>query len=372
MVLTASPNPGYNFNGWSGACSSTASSCSLTLSAAQTLAANFASSTTASGCAQSATSTVFSVTPSSGNGYGFTRYGNYVVQVDDWGNMPGTLTVWMNSPICWGTTITQSTEQSNLPASPQVTRGWTANDGVLQAGSTAGYPNNPNWTTVSGMGLQVSAITKVHAKWSMTVPTTPNTNDTVSRWDALLDIYFHSAAQGAPNPPSSQWPPQVDLQVYQMLMDQPLAGQPANLAGYWAGAFLNGSNPFVKTIGGNTYVGVIDAQTFNAAGGHTISLFVTPTMYTNSGTTGLLWGKASTVHDVGGLIAWLSSSNPTDDSGNPLKTATGTTVTSPLINPAWYLTSINGGFELDFGTAGNNHWTTTDFWVAVQNEADGN
>ena len=84
----------------------------------------------------------------------------------------------------------------------------------------------------------------------------------------------------------------------------------------------------------------------------------------------MLWGKASTVHDVGGLIAWLSSSNPTDDSGNPLKTATGTTVTSPLINPAWYLTSIIGGFELDFGTPGNNQWTTTDFRVSVQQEPD--
>ena len=371
VVLTAAPSSGYTFSGGGGACSGTASTCTLTSSAAGLAAATatFAAVPVTAGgnppgaCAQTASSVVFT---NAGSPYAFTQYGNYFVQLNNYEGMPGVLTQWMNGPGCWGTSTTQAVEEGNLPASPEVTRGWTPNAGAMQAGSAAG-----TWTTQSGMGLKVSSITKVHAKWAMTVPTTQNTGDTVSRWDALLDIYFHTAAQGAPNPPASAWPPMVDLQIYQMLMDQPLPGQPANTQGYWSWA-ASISHPFVKTISGVTYLGQIDGQNFNATGGHTISLFVEPTNYTNSATTTLLWGPNSATHDVGGLIAWLSSANPTDDSGNPIMNHIGMVITTPLIDPSWYLSSINGGFELDFGTANNNQWTTTDFWVAVQNEPDGN
>jgi hypothetical protein len=322
-------------------------------------------------CARTPASKVQVVQPGSGNAYAFTQYGKYSVQVDDWGNMPGTTIVWSNSPGCWGTSITHATEQYNIPISPEVSRGWTANAGVLQANSTAGYPANPNWTTRSGLGLKVSDITKLHAKWAMVVPTAPNVGNKVSRWDALLDVYFHTAAQGAPNPPASAWPPQIDLQIYQMLMDQPLVGQLPQHSGYWAGSFLHANHAFTKTIGGNTYIGVIDKQIFSAKTGHTISLFLTPTMYTHPGSTGLLWGKDVALHDIGGLIAWLASSNPTDDAGAPIQDHTGKP-TGRVIEPDYYLSSINGYFELDFGTPGNNEWTTTNFWIAVQNEPDGN
>jgi hypothetical protein len=258
----------------------------------------------------------------------------------------------------------------------------------MQAQSTSGYPSAPNWTTLSGLGIQVQNLTKAHVKWSMSVPSTPNpigttSTATVGRWDALLDVYFFTAAQGAPNPPSSVPKYHVDLEIYQMLNDEPLSGQLPQYSSYWAGSFLYPNNPFVKTIGGVTYVGVIDAQSFTEAGGHTISLFVEPTAYTNSstngGTTTTLWGMPSVTHDLGGIIAWLSQSNPKDDNGNPLKFANnsvpatpGAVVTAPLIDPTVYLSSINGYFELDFGTANNNQWTTTDFWVALQNEPDGN
>jgi len=394
VVLSAVPATGYTFSGWSGACSGTATTCTVALSAAATAGASFTATTASnppagtSACAQTSSSWAQTVTPGGSNGYAYTQFGNYSVQVDDWGNMPGTTVVWANSPSCWGTSITQSTDQYNIPVSPEVSRGWTANASVMQNQSTAGYPNAPNWTTLSGLGIKVSDLTKAHVKWAMSVPTTPNpigtsSTATVNRWDALLDVYFFTTAQGAPNPPASVPKYHVDLEIYQMLNDQPLSGQQPQYSSYWAGSFLYGNNPFVKTIGGVRYVGVIDAQSFNETGGHTISLFVTPTAFTdsstNGGTTTTLWGQANVTHDLGSIIAWLSQANPTDDSGNPLKFANnsvpatpGATVTSPLIDPSVYLSSINGYFELDFGTTGNNAWKTTDFWVSLQNEPDGN
>jgi len=368
--LTAQAGTGYTFTGWGGACSGTAT-CSVTMSAAKSVSAFFAPMV-AGACAQSSSSVVFAATPPSiSQIYNFQNYGQYNVSFDDWGPDPGTFTQWINSAACWGVSTTTSSERNGITSYSNVSRGWSDNGTMLAKLSTGGtYPANPNWTTLSGMGIQVSALTKAHVKWSMVVPTTPNTNDTVSRWDALIDIYFHTAAEGAPNPPSSAWLPQVDLQIMQMLMDAPLAGQTPNSSGYYA-LTLASKNGFTKTISGVTYVGAIDLAVFNQPGGHTITLMPTPTMF-SAPATGLLWGQPSMMHDVGGIIAWLSQSNPTDDSGNPLKTATGTVVTTPLIPSSLYLDAINAGFEIDFGTAPNdNHWTTTNFWVAVQNEPDG-
>jgi len=40
--------------------------------------------------------------------------------------------------------------------------------------------------------------------------------------------------------------------------------------------------------------------------------------------------------------------------------------------PSWYLSVVNAGFEINNGTApSDNGWSTTDFWVAVQDEPDG-
>ena len=386
ITLTAQAASGSTFGGWSGACTGTGT-CTVTMSAAQSVSATF--SGPASACAQNASSYLVSSKNGGGNSQAYwdknnnASFGNYVVQFDDWGPDTGTLSMWTNSPTCWSASTTTKNAGGNntdpgIGSYPDVVRGWTPNDGVLQDLSTAGYPNNPNWTTLSGMGIQVSALTKAHVKWAMSVPTTPNTNDTVARWDALMDIYFHTAAQGAPNPPSSAWLPYTDLQIMQMLMDQPFTGNPANENGYFA-YVMNTSHPWIKTFGGGstglpavTYIGVIDVfGPFNQSGGHTITMMPEPTMATNPSTTGLLWGPTSMVHDVGGIIAWLSQANPKDDSGNPIYYGNGTTVTSPVIPSSLYLTAINAGFEIDFGSANNNQWTTTDFWVAVQNEPDG-
>jgi hypothetical protein len=313
-------------------------------------------------CARSSSSTVN--TPGAGNSniYAWSPFGNYNVSYDDWQPDPG-LTQWINSATCWGVTTTTSSENGSINSYSNVSRGWSNNQDLMNTRSTSGS----NWTTLSGMGVQVSALTKAHMKWSMTVPSTPNTNDAVSRWDALIDIYLHTTA----NPAATAWPPQIDLQIMQTLMDQPVSGQAANTSGYFA-LVLSGSHAWQKTIGGVQYAGVIDAFNYNQPGGHTITMFPRPTMYTDSATTGLLWGPTSVVQDVGGIIAWLSQSNPTDDSGNPIKDANGNTITAPVIASSLYLTAINAGFEIDFGTApSNNQWTTTDFWVAMQSEPDG-
>jgi len=330
-------------------------------------------------CAQGASSIVYSYNSTNGQGsyvYSYVNQGVYNLIFDDWGPQSGTLTQWINGPGCWGESVTNTADLGVPGSSPGVSRGWSNDATILQALSTAGSPSAPNWTTLSGLGLAVSAITKVHVKWSMSVPTVPNAGDTVSRWDALIDIYFHTAAEGAPNPPASAWFPHIDLQIMQMLMDSPLAGQPAGQGGYFAYVMSN-NHPWIKTIGGVTYIGVIDAFHYNQPGGHTITMMPEPTIATNPGTAELLWGQPSMVHDVGGIIAWLSQQDPTDDSGAPVQVNTSSgpvpasSLSAPVIPPSIYLSAITSGFEVDFGSAGNNQWTTTGYWVAVQNEPDG-
>lgn len=371
VLLLETPATGYTFAGWNGACTGTGS-CSVLMSSTEAVSATF-SNTASNGCSQTGSS----ITHSSTGKADYTwwgantqpAWGNLVVTFQDWGPDPGTLSEWVNSPACWGFSTTNTVDSGSPRSYPSAFRGWSNNGGIMEAlsSSSSWSAGAPNWTTLSGMGIQVSALTKAHAKWSMTVPTTQNTNNTVARWDALMDIYLHTV----PNPAYNGGHPQIDLQIYQMLMDQPYSGQPANESGYYAN-FFGSHHPFLKTFSGVQYVGVIDAISYNASGGHTITMVPTPTMYTNPGTTGLLWGVNSVVHDVGGIITWLSQSNPTDDSGNPIMNASGTVVTTPVIDPSLYLTAINAGFEVNFGTApGNNLWSTTDFWVAMQNEPDG-
>jgi len=218
------------------------------------------------------------------------------------------------------------------------------------------------------MGVQVSALTKCHIKWGMTVPTAVNTNNKVHRWDALIDTYLHNTQT-----PSAATNPITDIQIMQTLSDQPLAGQPANQSGFWASSLAT-SHGFLKTIGGVQYAMAIDmsgTSSFVAAGGHVMTLFPTPTSWSSSsGISGTFWGQQNLVHDMDQIIAYFNSSNPTDDNGTPIKNAAGTTITSPLIASTQFLTAVNAGYELDFGSAGNFTWTTNSFGVAMQNEPD--
>jgi hypothetical protein len=318
-------------------------------------------------CARNPGSIVNTSTGSSASIFNFNRFGKYAVSFDDWGPDPGTLTQWINGPGCWGVSTTTHAERTAIGSYPNVSRGWSNNAALLQSLSGSGFPSAPDWTTRSGMGIRVSAITKVHAKWSMSVPSTPNVDDAVSRWNALLDVYFHAVA----NPPATAWLPQIDLQIMQMLMDQPIRGQAPEQSGYHAYTMLH-HHAWVKTIGAVRYLGVVDAARFNQPGGHTITMMAGPTMATDPATTGLLWGQPSMTHDIGGIVAWLAQPHPLDDQGKPITDAAGRPVTVPVIPGSSYLTAVNAGFEIDFGTGPqDNQWTTTGFWVAVQDEPDG-
>ena len=159
-------------------------------------------------------------------------------------------------------------------------------------------------------------------------------------------------------------------------MDTPLAGQPPVWSG-WYSYIVDSEYYFTKTFSGVKYVGVVDmmgSSSYHSSGGHVISMFVTPTMATNPGSANaLLWGQDSVTHDVKAILTWLTESNPLDDSGNPIMDSSGNTVTSSLVDPAWYLTAINAGFRINYGASpSDNTWTTKNFWVAVQGEADGN
>jgi hypothetical protein len=325
------------------------------------------------GCQQQPSSIMRSQTGNAepANYFAFSVFDKYVVNFNDWGQDPGTLTQWINGPSCWGVSTTTQ-KDVGIKSYPHVSRGWSNNAGVLEKLSTSGYPKSPNWTSKSGLGIRVSNLPKVSAKWNISTPASPNYENAVSRWIALIDIYLHTDRQGGPNPPATAWPPQIDIQIMQMLMDQPLRGQRKTEAGYFAYKMSRG-NYFVKTISQNTYIGVIDMDNYNASGGHTITLMATPTMVTHPSSTGpLLWGQSSMKHRVDELISWLSQPRPLDDSGKNIKNAKGEVVTEPLIDPSWYLTAINAGFEISFGTPaeGNNKWATTDFRVSVGSEND--
>ncbi len=178
-----------------------------------------------------------------------------------------------------------------------------------------------------------------------------------SRWDALMDVFFHTMQ--LPQQDATGWYPQVDLQIIQSQVD----------SGYYA-AMMASHHAFNITLGGNRYSAVIDTfGPFNQSGGHTITMFSRPNAWADG--TGTFWGATSQTHDLQAIINYWLQSHPVDDNGNPIKNGAGTTVTAPLLNPAWYLTAVNGDFEIDYGD-GLTPWITNDFWVAVQNEPDGN
>lgn len=340
---------------------------------------NGASSTAVSNTATTVTvSPAFSPTPAAGHTYNIFNYTNtfnwwnfglYNVEYNNWGKQLGTLTQWVNSATCWGMSVTSTSDPSSPASYPHASRGWSNNTGLMNTLSTGPSGNTNDWTTQAGLGIQVSALTKCKVGWKISqFPTNPNLLNLVSRWDALIDIYLHLVA----TPPPSAFVPQHDIQIMQVLMDQPLTSQPPNKSGFWA-ASLDASHGFTKTLGGIAYDIMIDNNpSFAQPGGHVFTCFPHPTMWTNSGSTGLLWGNGTMVHDVKAMIDYFSSSNPLDDLGQPIKTTNGTTVTTPLISTNHYLTSINTGEEVNFGTTPNDcTWTHSGFWVAMQNEPDG-
>lgn len=288
--------------------------------------------------------------------YSYEVHNGHVVSVDDWGSQNYTMNITDDQN--WSVDYIASTTDGGSPESyPHVSIGWQNNQTLMNALSTD--TAKTNYTTASGLGLQVSSMPAFTLRWAFSVPQNQNLNNTVTRNDELIDIYYHTEQL----PPASEFPPLIDLQIMQSLNDQPLGGQAAATSGWYADVAVNSGVMFLKTLGGVPYAGVIDIfGPFNQTGGHTITLFVRPTMMTDSATCGLLWGKQDVTHDIQAISAWLSSSNPTDDSGAAIKYGSAkTVVTTPIIPPACYLTSINAGFEVNFASTGNTHFANLAF-----------
>ena len=333
------------------------------------------SATVSTACAQNANSLVWTFPPSN-NQYNYANsnpatgasFGNYVIQMDDWPG--GNQTMWINDQNCWGTTTSVTTDNGLPVIAPQVIRGWMYNGTPMMALST---PGTYDWTTKSGMGIQVSALTKAKAHWAVSVPAATYP---AARWDALLDVFFHKvpnpntqAGTNAVGASTYGWNPQVDLMIMHSLVD----------SGYFK-QLCQQNNAQIVTLGGISYVVIVDVGgPFNQAnGGHTIMMFARPTALSDPGTT-YQWGNLTATHDLNAIIKYWMQTNPLDDSGNPMKYGSsgwsplkGQPVTSAMIDPSWYLTAVNGDFEVNYAPAtGNPTWSTTDFWVAVQNEPDG-
>jgi hypothetical protein len=302
--------------------------------------------TSPTGCAQSSSSWV---SQSVGSGiFDYVAYGNYVVQADNWGNLPNQVT-WANSAGCWGMTDSRTTDTGGISSYPHVTRGWMESSALGNLSTAGTY----DWTTKSGMGIQVSQLTKAKMQWSFTTPTTAGI-----RWMALQDIYFHKTN----NPAPSEFPPFIDLMI-----DQALADQVLNNTTYFALVATN-DHASTVTLGGNTYLVTVDdpgEASFHQAGGHNIHLFNLPTSFT-SNNANATWGVKSATTDVAAIIQYFMQPNPLNDAGQPLLNSSGNPITSPIIASNLYLNAINAGWEIDDGTA----FSTNGFCIAMQSEPD--
>jgi hypothetical protein len=280
------------------------------------------------------------------NAFDAQPFGNYLLNNNNWGGTPGQV-LSANGPGCWGVITTAVTDRLGIGSYPSVTRGWTQNQTYLTQLST---PGTNDWTTKSGMGIPVAAVTKARVHWAFTAPPAPN------RWSALMDIYFHKTNA----PDASMFYPQLDLMVEPAIADQ------VNSDGTtYYGSVITANHGTQVTIGGNTYSVYVDnpSQQFNQPGGHTIEMFMTPNSITTPGQA--VWGANDSVTDVAAIIRFWMQTNPTDDAGNVILNAAGAPV-GQVITPDLYLNVINAGFEIDDGTA----FTTTAFCVAMQNEPD--
>lgn len=279
------------------------------------------------------------------------QYGKYLVQANNWGGTPGFL-MWSNSEACWSA-VSTATKDNGITGYPCVTRGWTQNQTPMQALSTKG---TNDWTTKSGMGIAVPALTKANIHWEYSAPlntgTTQATNN--ARNMALIDNYFHTTA----TPAATVWPPVVDLMI-----DQSIADQIINSTTYYELEAQAGHASLV-TIGGNTYLVYVDdpdEASYHSTGGHTIHLFSAPVAQTGNNPN---WGVQSATHDMAAIVRYFSQSNPVNDAGKPLLNYAGAAITSPLITPNLFYTSCNAGFEMDVGSP----YKTTNFYIALPGE----
>ena len=282
----------------------------------------------------------------SNSAYAATKFGDYTVENNNWNSTPGQVT-WGASNSCWGVTTNSTAETYDVHSAPGIQRGWTQNCTMFDQLGGAG------WTAKSGMGIQVSALTKAQVHWAFTAPAAYP----ASRWNALIDTYFWSTLPTTCAGNGSEFNAKmVDLMVDQQINDQVLNGQ----SFYAQQAAKNHAT--TVTISGSTYLTYVDnpSQVFNAAGGHTIEMFLQPTG------NFALWGSNNAVTDLAAIVKFWSQPNPVDDKGKPILYGNGSDITTPVISMSLYMGEIYAAFEQDFGTP----FETTDFCIAMQNEAN--
>jgi hypothetical protein len=291
------------------------------------------------------------------NAFDWVQDGNFTVQQNNWGGDAGQA-LWVDSAECWGVSNTRTTEIYGISADPGVQRGWTQNCTAFNALGGAA------WTAQSGMGIQVSALTKARVHWAFTAPAPYP----VSRWNALIDTYFWTQMPTTCSGDSHEWNSKiVDLMVDQSINDQVLNGQ-----SYYAqvaaqnNATLVIIYPLNPSDPPSAYLVYVDNpnQVFNAPGGHTIEMFLLPSAWFTPGLA--VWGSNDSVTDLAAIVKFWSQPNPLDVYGNPILYGNGTPITAPVISPSYYLGETYAGFEQDFGSP----FVTTAFCMAVQNEPD--
>jgi hypothetical protein len=271
------------------------------------------------------------------------RYGNYFISNDNWGGTPGQK-IWANSERCFGVTTTATVDRQTVGSYPHIVRGWMQSESDMRGTS---------WTTSSGMGIAVTKLKKAKVHWAFTMAPTPG-----ARWMALLDVYLHKSAA----PSAGEFPPFVDLMI-----DQALADQVVNTTTYYA-LVAGQSHATIVTFGANKYLVYIDnpgEATYHQPGGHTIHLFQLPTAVTDA--VGATWGATDAVTSIDAIVKYFMQASPVDDAGHPLQDASGAKISAPLMTPDLFLNAINAGWEIDVGTA----FQTTQFWIAMQDEQDG-
>jgi len=408
ITLSALATDGSTFSHWSGACSGTSAVCTVKMSEVQSVSANFLSIPNCT--SDGATNLATTITDASGvmtTNIAPNRkcpkalwgqvtgicYGDYAVQVNAYGTPPPNthFSMWSQSASCWGVKVSEPANPKFVYwNAPIVTRGFSF--GYTAPLATSGGLSVANLATQHAKAVQPcpdkGTASSVCVKWSMEVPgvipqSTVNTAKvTYSNWDAMIDIYFHAVPNPAPGTSVT-----FDLQIYQMLMDWQATNGPN-----WATNILGRYT--TKTIGKVKYLVTVNTQNPGTQGSNwvglggqlnAVSMFALPTLPTTRAAGGVgsyLWGTPSAMHDVGGIIAWLSQMQTVngvtaifDDEGKPLyDNVRKAPVTSPLISPTYYLTGLNPGFEViqanasDPAYSNNGVYKTTNYWVALPGE----
>ena len=277
------------------------------------------------------------------------RFGDFILNNNNWGGTPNQ-EFWADSASCWGVTTSAEKGRGGIGSYPSITRGWSQNQGIFQQLSTA---DRNDWTTKAGLGIKVGEIKKAKLHWSFEAPSAPQT-----RWMALIDVYFHRTRTPSP----AEFPPFTDLMINPALADQVFGDGRTT---YYQAVAKRARATYV-TLGGVRYLVYIDEpgeNSYHQPGGHTIHLFRTPTTNEKAGPN---WGSKTSTTDIKAIVDFFRQDNPRDDSGKELRDASGREITSALLPPGLFLTSINAGFEIDTGLS----FMTKDFCLSLQDEPD--